>query len=630
MRRFMKAFFLFFLIAIFCPAFGQHTDSVFSLPEATIFADRLYANSGFSHTLDTGNQSNTLYKALLFESTANIRRQSISGLSTVSLRGLPAAHTKTLWNGFAVQSPMNGVADLSLLPTQLFASVQLLSEAHSAYFGSGAIGGVIRLKPFSKSTENFAQLAYHTGSWGLHSMQVSAGLAENKNGQWLKVSAIHEQRKGNFSFPDRTQNQSPIRSMENAAAKIQAIMLSGSPLSLLNSPLEMHIWLQQSKRELPASLTEGSSLANQDDNAVRLAMNWRQIKQKSNHEVRLAWFYDDLVYRNPKIQLEAFSNSIKYMAEFSSMFIIYQNWVLKTALLFEHTTAFADDYRSKRNRRKINGFAAIQWQADKTGWQVEAGARLPWIDEKFTAWSPFLAIRHRYSQAHETGLNISGNYRHPTLNDLYWVPNGDPDLKSETSRQISLTHQAAFTEGLSSFKVFPSLYVIHVKNMIQWLNINSTWHPVNHPEVLSRGAELKMSYTQSISHGITMKITTGSAYTRAQLQTHPNENIVGNQLTFTPYQKHTNALMTEKGNYKLSIEHQYTGSRYTTSDQSASMPGFHLINMHLSGKLSFWKAGMSWHFKCNNLLNKYYEWFPYQPMPGRGFEAGIRVNFQST
>jgi len=45
-------------------------------------------------------------------------------LATASFRGTAASHTKVLWNGFEINSPMLGQVDLSLVPNNFYKDVE--------------------------------------------------------------------------------------------------------------------------------------------------------------------------------------------------------------------------------------------------------------------------------------------------------------------------------------------------------------------------------------------------------------------------------------------------------------------------------------------------------------------------
>ncbi len=74
-----------------------------------------------------------------------IKSYGPSALATPSFRGSSSSQTAVLWNGFNLQSVMNGQIDLNLLPAVFTDEVQVQYGSASAGWGSGAVGGAIHL-----------------------------------------------------------------------------------------------------------------------------------------------------------------------------------------------------------------------------------------------------------------------------------------------------------------------------------------------------------------------------------------------------------------------------------------------------------------------------------------------------
>ncbi|MCC6370193.1 MAG: Plug domain-containing protein, partial [Bacteroidia bacterium] len=88
---------------------------------------------------------NSLADVLNFNSQVYIKSYGPGALASTALRGGNAAQTAVLWNGFNLQNAMLGQTDLSLLPSVLFENVEIEYGGSSSLWGSGAVGGSIRL-----------------------------------------------------------------------------------------------------------------------------------------------------------------------------------------------------------------------------------------------------------------------------------------------------------------------------------------------------------------------------------------------------------------------------------------------------------------------------------------------------
>jgi len=75
-------------------------------------------------------------------------------ISTVSFRGTGASHTKVIWEGFNINSPMLGQTDFSTIPVSLFDKIELQYGGSSLTEVSGALGGSVNLKTKSGFEDN--------------------------------------------------------------------------------------------------------------------------------------------------------------------------------------------------------------------------------------------------------------------------------------------------------------------------------------------------------------------------------------------------------------------------------------------------------------------------------------------
>ena len=108
----------------------------FSTGQRIVFAD----SAGLSN-----RTSYTLAEQLAFGNAVHIRNYGAGGLSTLSLQGSSDVHSAVVWNGFNVQSVMNGTSDLSLTPTFFVDELGLQSGSSTHLWGSGAVGGSVLL-----------------------------------------------------------------------------------------------------------------------------------------------------------------------------------------------------------------------------------------------------------------------------------------------------------------------------------------------------------------------------------------------------------------------------------------------------------------------------------------------------
>src|SRR5665213_1406037 len=144
----LKISFIIYVFLSSATCFSQeHKDSIKQLPVVEVSSSRLntFASGNKSETFDstllnhysTGNLADLLAN----ESQVFIKSYGLGSLAMSSFRGAGAEQTAVLWNGFNLQSPMNGLLDLSLVPINFMDEVRLQYGGAGALWGSGAVGG---------------------------------------------------------------------------------------------------------------------------------------------------------------------------------------------------------------------------------------------------------------------------------------------------------------------------------------------------------------------------------------------------------------------------------------------------------------------------------------------------------
>ncbi len=591
-------------------------------PPVEVNTGRLYARSAAFTQLDTVYAAQHLGSALLMQTTGFIRMQSASGLAT---GGLQAAHTSVLWNGFNVQSPMNGVADLAVIIPATSGSISILHDAQSAFLGSGMMGPAIILNNPEAPENHELRANFSAGSFGLINTGVGFSLKHPRNNRYISTDFQSSVRHNRFIFPNRTLPGSPTDTMRHAGTSMENLHLQAGLHSTDQSNVNFYAWLQASSREIPASLTGRNSEAFQDDRAMRLALTWQYTGNKTAHEWRSAWFWQDLLYADPVISLYAESYSKQWLAEYSMFTALSPQWLLRSAVLADYTLADADDYKQSRTRMEVNTHASVKWTPDGGNFMAESGFRIPVIDGKPATFSPFINLRYKAPKGLHKMLSISKNYRHPTLNDLYWIPYGNPALEPEHAWTALLQGNYLHQTDRVQWNVTSRFNISYLENMIQWINTGASWQPVNHQAVLSRSGELELSAGGRAAGNIGWYVKGSYNLNRSTFIRHQQSHLEGQRLMWIPGHRHVHSARLKYRQFGFLLRHQFTGQRHAVADQSVLMPAFNTFDISITGRVPWGNLLLHWHITGQNLSNRYYEWFLYQPMPGRSFEAGVKA-----
>ena len=86
--------------------------------------------------------------------------------------------------------------------------------------------------------------------------------------------------------------------------------------------------------------------------------------------------------------------------------------------------------------------------------------------------------------------SVAKNSHLPTLNDLYYIPGGNPNLKSEKGTLYDLGTSDSFTFGNNQIHTGISFFYSNINDWIIWLpTFQGYWEPKNIERVVSSGVE---------------------------------------------------------------------------------------------------------------------------------------------
>ncbi|MBW6498296.1 MAG: TonB-dependent receptor plug domain-containing protein, partial [Bacteroidales bacterium] len=165
--------FLTFILLFSFAAFAEAPDTLITLSEVSISARR-------QHDFGAGHNSSTIDSTILQQQSHQhlgyllgrhsgifIKSYGPGILASTSLRGGQPGQTALMWNGFSLQSPMNGQADLALMPVLFADEIQVQYGGGSALWGSGAMGGAIFINNHRTRQPGFsAEAGLNTASIG--------------------------------------------------------------------------------------------------------------------------------------------------------------------------------------------------------------------------------------------------------------------------------------------------------------------------------------------------------------------------------------------------------------------------------------------------------------------------------
>ena len=150
----MRNLFLILCLLLSTPLYSQNDSlQIHELQEVEVSTFRPISNEAFSGTtvltapteVLSQYQNASLSDYLAAGTPLFIKESGYGMLSTLSLRGTAASHTKVNWEGVPINSQTMGQVDFSQLPILFFDEVSIYPGGECAVHGNGAIGGAVSL-----------------------------------------------------------------------------------------------------------------------------------------------------------------------------------------------------------------------------------------------------------------------------------------------------------------------------------------------------------------------------------------------------------------------------------------------------------------------------------------------------
>ena len=632
----MRKLLLFLFLCVITAVQAQvKPDSVHSLSPVSIRAPRLedFSIGMKVNHLDSLTLSRyqwaSLGELLGTHTSLFLKTYGEGSLTTVSFRGTSASHTGVLWNGFSINSPNIDQTDLSLIPVYFFNSVEILHGGASSLFGSGNIGGSIHLKNDAEFIKKLNVTASATaGSFGNYSSSFRILVSNEK---WQSISGFQY---NNFENKFTYHGFHGEKLTQTNAGLIQYGYIQELNRRISDSQLlRASFWYQFSDRNIPPSMTTTAHNQYQVDKSLHASLQWEKTFLHSILRARTAYidqnlhFVDDLEEYLAGIESNIRTRSSITELEFKKY--LGENIRINSGGSFEYTVANVKAYDGIRKQDRADAFVSAVKIFPKIHTTINLNLRQDFIEDYHVPLVPSLGIESKINTNLSWKVNVSRNFRVPTLNDRYWQPGGNKDLKPE----IGWSEEAGITFNADKNTNFISEYSLTafssmIDQWIIWLpQPSGIWSPKNIQKVWSRGIELEGN-THWTTGNVIINFSESYTYSVSTNQKKSSnlDNSFGKQLIYTPLHNANGELTADYKSFFISINQTYTGKRYFTTDNSQALQAFTLTNLSFGKKWVLEKHLLSLQAHVDNIFNKEYQAIQYRPMPGRAFKLSVVWN----
>lgn len=566
--------------------------------------------------------------------------------ATVSFRGTAASHTQVEWNGVNINNPMLGQVDFSLIPVWFVDKTELYHGGSSLQQGSGALGGEVSIGSTPHWGEKFyGALMQTAGSYGTYQTFLSVGGGSEKF--QARVRYMYDQAENDFEYLNRAVPPFEAVKQTNADYKKHGGVLDMYYNAGKNNFLSLNVWFMHADRNLPTIMSyQGPGRTEkQTDNDTRIVGRWNKYWGRFRSEFTTGFTTSNIdYYLANRTDLGSFVN-------YDSRSVIYSFY---NKYNFEFNLSEKTSFKAtvNGNYHAVNIFDRITeegYSAERTdfGLSVSAHHRFnDWLsgyalvredltDGGFTPVMPSVGLEFKPLDGERffVKFNATRNYHQPTLNDLYWLPGGNPDLRPEEGYTTDMSVEYSRTMGRFFASAGVTGYLSWIDDWIIWRPSEFRyWTAENIKKVFARGAEINLS--GGYSHGgLKVNASGNYAYTRTSNEDPDlkDDQSKGRQLIYIPVHKGNIMLDAAYKGFYLYYVWSAVSERYTTSSNESTrhtLPAYDIHNMTVGKKVNIGGGyAVEASLKLNNVFDRKYQAILWRAMPGRNYMFSLKFSF---
>ncbi|MFA4853542.1 MAG: TonB-dependent receptor [Bacteroidales bacterium] len=616
--------------------YAQSKDSVHTLNTVNISGNRIdnfaigIKVTKFDSACLSDSKSETVAGFLTEQSYAYVKSYGNGSLANISVRGSGSNQVGVFWNGFLISPPNISITDASLLPVFFFDDVELQYGGASSLFGNGIIGGSLHLvnNPHFEKSFNVG-INYGIGSFRQQDYHAKVTTGSEKI--YSSTAILCHQAQNDFSYIDISDFNKPKLTQINAALDQHGFMQEIFLKIKKNQVLNANFWYNNSYREIPGTMTTGKGRAYQEDESSRNTLSWQISDPKNLLQIKSAYFKDHLHFVDTAYSVNSKLTTQVIMGEAEWKKFINRSLRMNAGINTTLNIADIQAYQGVKTQKEIRVFLSVVKDLFKNRLSINGGVRQEFIEGYKVPFAPMLGVEYRILKFLQLKSNISGNFRAPSMNDRYWQPGGNENLKPETgvSEDFGLIFNTDKKGIINKSEISFTYFNSRTNNRIVWYPESpSYWTPRNLYQVLSRGFESKASFKLSFKKW-TFSFNGNYSYTLSTNEKTyaSSDEILGKQLIYVPVHNGFAQIKIDRKIFFISYNQSYTGYRFANSDNSKELPEYTLGNAKAGFKYRIYPCMINLQFSVNNIWDISYYAIEYRPMPGRYYLITFTLNF---
>lgn len=643
-----------------------------NLDVVNVTAQRPLSRIGLQYThIDSAalrdNISLSMADVLGFNSSVFVKSSGRATLSTVAFRGTAPSHTAVTWNGLPVNSPAMGLTDFSMLPSYLIDDASLLHGASSLTRTSAGMGGMVDLSTSATEIEEGFNAQYVQGVGSFTTLDEFLKLTYGNDRWKFSTRAVLSTSDNDFSFVNKDRKEFvydenhniidsyyPNDKNRNGEYSDFHVLQQIYYTAPKQHNIGLQVWYTGSVRHVPLNTVDyvdsRDYIKKQRDNIIRAVASWQHRANKMTFNARAGYVhqwnaYDYAIERSEGVMTHSITSRTKvntFYGDGDWNWSPTGNVFLSANVSVKHDNVSTIDHAALAGVKSYDESRCDIGAAISARWQATPRLGLSAVIRQDIAGdnidSPTPALFADYVVYRPANVTIKGsiarNHHFASLNDLYFLPGGNPDLKAEHG--WSYDFGASMNKAIgsnSSLSASVNWYDSYIKDWILWLpTFKGFFQAQNIRNVHAYGIESSIGFANRFNRDWALDINANIAWTASINDSEPmspNDKSAGKQL---PYVPKLSAALTGHLTWKLwALQYKwcYYSKRYTMSSNdetiSGYLPRYFMSNLSIERRIPLRTLKLTAKLAINNLFDADYQTIMSHPMPGTNFEFFISL-----
>ncbi len=647
-----------------------------AIPEVTVYGKRPLKEIGtqqtkFDSVVLKESVALSMADVLTFNSSIFVKNYGRATLSTVAFRGTSASHTQVTWNGMRINNPMLGMTDFSMIPSYFIDDASLLHGTSSVNETGGGMGGAVKLSTKPAQSDGFG-VQYIQGLGSFRTFDEFLRLTYGDEHWQISTRAVFSTSPNDFEYRNHDKKENiydddmkiigqyyPTERNRSGSFRDFHLLQEAYYNTGRGDRFGLNGWYINSNRELPMLTTDYGNATDFDnrqrEETFRGILSWDHLDEQWKVATKAGYIHTWMAYDYKRDvgngtmahMTRSRSKIDTFYGQAEGEYYIGSDWLFTANLAVHQHIVQSEDKNIirqdgnkaivgyRKGRAELSGVLSAKWRPiDRFG--ISATLREEMYGIEWTPLIPALFVDGVLSRRGNitAKASLSRNYRFPTLNDLYFLPGGNPDLKKESgwTYDAGLSF-AAGREGSYSLSGSASWFESYIHDWILWLpTVKGFFSPKNIKDVHAYGIEAKANLSVALTPEWHLSIDGNYSWTPSINEGEPMseaDRSVGKQLPYIPRHSANLTGRISWRSWSFLYKWCYYSERFTMSSNdltlTGKLPKYFMSNITLEKALSFSRADISLKGTINNLFDEEYLSVLSRPMPGINFEFFIGI-----